>query len=145
MIYIYLFPLFFSCLQSTELFVKGLLLLNGKFFKKKHSVEALLGFLIESYGVNSGLCVSLKAFYENQIDIIKNFMQTNYLTDSHDLYMSLRYPEIILMINNEKRKVDVDYMDLMCNGDVGINQFRLLLNNLDEIKQAILKVYNATT
>ena len=141
---LYLFiPAAFICLQSTELFTKGLLLLNGKTFERKHSVEDLLGFLLDIYGVNSELYDSLKAFYDNQIDIIKSFMKTNHLINSHDLYMSLRYPEITLKLSKDRRDLVIDYMDLMCNGDVGIKQFRLLLSNLDEIKQAILKVYNA--
>lgn len=141
---LYLFiPAVFNCLQSTELFVKGLLLLNGKTFEKKHSVEELLEFLMGFYGVNSELYYSLRTYYDNQIDIIKNFMKTNHLTNSHDLYMSLRYPEITLKSSKYGGDLLVDYMDLMCNGDVGIKQFKLLLSNLYEVKEAILKVYNA--
>lgn len=142
---LYLFiPAAFNCLQSTELFVKGLLLLNGKKFEKKHSVENLLEFLMDLYGVNSEVYDSMKTFYSNQIDIIKSFMHTNRLANSHDLYMSLRYPEITLKSSKDGGDMIVDYTDLMCNGDVGIKQFMLLLNNLDAIKQAILKVYKAT-
>ena len=85
---LYLFiPAAFSCLQSTELFVKGLLLLNGKTFKKKHSIENLLEYLVDLYGANSEEYDSLETFYSNQIDIIKSFMHANRLTNSHDLYM----------------------------------------------------------
>ena len=40
---VYLFiPAIFNCLQGTELFIKGLLLLNGENFKRQHEIEGLL-------------------------------------------------------------------------------------------------------
>lgn len=43
---LYLFiPAVFDCLQSTELFIKGLLLLADKNFEHIHGVEGLLGDL----------------------------------------------------------------------------------------------------
>lgn len=144
---LYLFiPAIFNCLQSTELFVKGLLLFNGLSFIKKHDIEDYLELLKTIYDENSEIYSSLKTFYENQIEIIKYYKQANGLTNSYDLYMSLRYPEITPRpIDNEKKgkKITVDYMKLKHNGNTGIEQFKILLENLETIKLAIVKEYNA--
>ena len=142
----YLFiPTIFACLQSTELYIKGLLLLNGATFEWKHGTEQLLDNLKISYGENSDIYSIFSSFCENQIDIIKSYRQTNRITESKDLYMSLRYPEILLSTNDGKENVTIDYTDLICNGDIGIEQFVVLLNSLNAVKLATVKEYHSKT
>ena len=139
----YLFiPAIFACLQSTELYIKGLLVLIGKSFEWGHSTEQLLNNLMISYGETSAVFLALKNFCENQIGIIENYRKTNRITESKDLYMSLRYPEIRLSTEKGKANVAIDYTDLICNGDIGIEQFKVLLNSLKEVKQAVIKEYH---
>lgn len=138
-------PAIFTCLQSTELYIKGLLLLNGEVFERKHGTEQLLTKLSSSYGENSEVYLTIKAFCENQIAIIENYRQTNRITQSKDLYMSLRYPEILLSTNNGKENVIIDYTDLICNGDVGIDQFKILSNNLDAVHLSTVNEYHSKT
>ena len=146
---LYLFiPAVFNCMQSTELFIKGLLLFNGKFFKKEHGIEDVLESLKNIYNEDSKIYSSLKTFYDNQIEIIKDYKQVNGINNTHDLYMSLRYPEITLTpAGNKKRgkEINVDYMKLKYNGSSGVEQFKILLENLESIKMAIAKEYNAKT
>lgn len=140
---LYLFaPAVFNCLQCTELFIKGLLLLSGKEFKKDHGVEELIEVLRKTYPKDVSVNVTIKAFYENQISIIEEFRQTNCLLTSKDLYMSLRYPEIVLKRETEKENVTIDYSALICNGDVGIEQFNLLADSLEAVRIATVKEYH---
>jgi len=143
---LYLFiPAIFNCLQTTELFTKGLLLLNDKTFQKTHSIEKLLEEIAISYGETSEINQALRDFYECQINIIEKYKQTNGLINSHDLYMSLRYPEITIKIKGEEKKeqqVDVDYTDLMCNGNCGIKQFKILQRKLQRVKSAVVNEYH---
>ena len=140
----YLFiPTIFACLQSTELYVKGLLLLNGATFEWKHGTEQLLDKLKISYGENSDIYLTFSSFCKNQIGIIDSFKQRNRITESKDLYMSLRYPEISL--STGKENINIDYTDLICNGDIGIEQFRVLLESLIAVKLATVKEYHAKT
>ncbi len=144
---LYLFiPAVFNCMQSTELFIKGLLLFNGENFKKEHGIENVLESLKNIYNEDSKIYSSLKTFYDNQIEIIKDYKQVNGLNNSYDLYMSLRYPEITLKpTGNKKRgeRISVNYMKLKYNGNSGIEQFKILLENIESIKKAILKEYDA--
>ena len=144
---LYLFiPAIFNCLQSTELFAKGLLLFNKKSFEREHGIEKLLESLKNIYNEDSKIYLSLKTFYENQIEIIKDYKQINGLTNSYDLYMPLRYPEITLSLtNNGKKDISIDYMKLMYNGKKGIEQFKILLENLETIKLVIVKEYHANS
>ena len=143
---LYLFiPAIFNCLQTTELFTKGLLLLNDKTFQKTHSIEKLLEEIAISYGETSEINQALRDFYECQINIIEKYKQTNGLINSHDLYMSFRYPEITIKIKGEEKKeqqVDVDYTDLMCNGNCGIKQFKILQRKLQRVKSAVVNEYH---
>lgn len=140
----YLFiPTIFACLQSTELYVKGLLLLNGATFEWKHGTEQLLDKLKISYGKNSDIYLTFSSFCKNQIGIIDSFKQRNRITESKDLYMSLRYPEISL--STGKENINIDYTDLICNGDIGIEQFGVLLESLIAVKLATVKEYHAKT
>ena len=146
---LYLFiPAIFNCLQSTELFIKGLLILDGKEFEWKHGVEDLLVKLKDSYAESSEVYQKLHSFYKDQIGIIELFKQANGIHTSFDLYMSLRYPEISLYSKKGKKQgteITVDYTELLCNGQVGIEQFKMLLKNLEAIKLATVKEYNART
>lgn len=142
----YLFiPAIFACLQSTELYIKGLLLLGGATFEWQHGTEQLLDKLKLSYGENSDLYLILSGFYKKQIGVIESFKQKNRITESKDLYMSLRYPEIRLSINKGKEHINIDYTDLICNGDIGVEQFGVLLESLISIKLATVKEYHAKT
>lgn len=138
---LYLFiPAIFNCLQSTELFLKGLLLLKGKDFKRTHNAEVLLKKLEDLYGHSSRVSVLFKSFYSHQIDIIKRYKQHNNLNDSYDLYMSLRYPEMSIKVDGKNVDLCVDYEELFCNGEIEI--FKKLLNDLIEIKQVVVEEYN---
>lgn len=140
----YLFiPAIFNCIQSTELFIKGLLLLAGEGFERKHGVEDLLDKLKSLYKEDSEVYKELEFFYNSQIKIIGKYKQTNGITNSYDLYMSLRYPEITLRSNKENRDIVVNYYDLSCNGKDGIEQFKSLLENLEKVKLATVKEYNS--
>lgn len=143
----YLFiPAIFNCLQSTELIIKGLLLLVGENFERNHGVEKLLDVLKGSYKKDSDVFVALKSFYDIQIDIIQKYKQANGLTNTYDLYMSLRYPEITLRLQeNEKKgqKIIINYSDLIGNGIIGIEQFKLLLDNMEAVKCAAVREYNS--
>lgn len=144
---LYLFiPAVFDCLQSTELFIKGLLLLANENFEHIHGVEGLLGNLKECYGEDSDVYQRTTSFYESQIGIIEKYKQVNTINTSFDLYMSLRYPEIILQPEGEKRKgkkITVDYTELFCNGRIGIEQFKVLISSLESIKLAVVKEYHS--
>lgn len=144
---LYLFiPAIFDCLQSTELFVKGLLLLADKNFEYIHGVENPLVVLKDCYGEDSDIYQKISSFYESQIGIIEKYKQVNEVCTSHDLYMSLRYPEIILKSENGKKnskKITVDYAELICNGRMGIEQFKVLIDSLEDIKWATVKEYHA--
>lgn len=146
---LYLFiPAVFNCLQSTELFIKGLLLFNNKSFQKEHGIEKLLESLKSIYGENSDIYSNLETFYEHQIEIIKDYKQKNGINNTHDLYMSLRYPEITLTSTGNKKRgkeITIDYMKLKYNGKSGIEQFKILLENLELIKSAIVEEHHAKT
>ena len=142
----YLFiPTIFACLQSTELYIKGLLLLSGETFEWQHGTEQLLEKLKFSYGESSDIYSTFSSFCKNQIGIIESFKQRNRITKSKDLYMSLRYPEILLSTNKGKENISIDYTDLICNGDIGIEQFGVLLESLIAVKLAAVKEYHAKT
>lgn len=146
---LYLFvPAIFNCLQSTELLVKGLLILNGKPCERQHGVEALLVKLKESYAEGSEVYQKFSFFYDSQIGIIEKFKQVNGINNSYDLYMSLRYPEITLQPKEGKKKgkrISVEYTELFCNGQVGIEQFKVLLESLEAVKLATVKEYHSRT
>lgn len=149
-------PAIFNCLQSTELFVKGLLLLKKENFKKKHNIEDALKRLKEIYKEDSRISL-LADFYDKQITIIERYKQTNQIKNTHDLYMSLRYPEITLSPENKEEKgekiakkksgkeITVEYYDLMYNGKEGIEQFKELLKSLETVRQVILDEYHKNT
>lgn len=137
---LYLFvPTIFNCMQSIELWVKGLFLLNNINIDKNHKMEKYLLTIKNIYGESSKIYVAIKEFYNNQIGIIKKYMKDNKLENSKELYMALRYPEKIIGNN---RSIVIDYTSLLLNGDKGIEQFKLLLDNFGHIKEAILNEYH---
>lgn len=84
---LYLFiPAIFNCLQSTELFIKGLLLLANKKFKWQHDIEKLLNDLEFSYKADSKIYVALNSFYNKQISIIESYKIANSITKTCKTY-----------------------------------------------------------
>lgn len=129
-------PTIFNCYQSTELFIKGLLLLNGIEIKETHEVSDLIIQIRELYGENTLIYKEINNFYKYQVEIIKKFKKTNSITTTQELYEALRYPE------NNKNQKKYQYFDLMYNGDLGIESFKSILKKIDAIKIAILEEFN---
>lgn len=90
----------FNSLQSIELFVKGLLLLNNVKPEETHEISDLLKILKSIYGDKCEIYKSINKFYSNQIEIIKQFKKNNNITNTKDLYESLRYPKKIIKLIN---------------------------------------------
>lgn len=130
-----LIPTIFNAYQSTELFLKGLLLLNEKETSMTHEVGNMLNDIEEIYTEKSEVYKKINGFYNAQIEIINNFKTTNNITTTKELYESLRYPEDI------KKNKFYDYSDLKYNGDMGIKNFKLLRKRIQEVKDVILKEY----
>lgn len=131
---VYLFvPALFCFLQSTELYLKGLLLLNGIEIATKHDVQGLFDKLQQIYTKNSDIYKEFHNMYYSQKDIIKKYKVKNNITNTHELYMSLRYPE--------NSGVVYDYCELMYNGDAGINLYKKIHKSLENIQQMVLKEY----
>lgn len=129
-------PTIFNCYQSTELFIKGLLLLNSIEIKETHEVSDLITQIKQLYGDKSVIYKEINKFYKFQVEIIKKFKKTNSITTTQELYEALRYPE------NNKNHKKYQYFDLMYNGDLGIESFKTILKKIDAIKAAILEEYN---
>ncbi|MBQ8804327.1 MAG: HEPN domain-containing protein [Tyzzerella sp.] len=134
---LYLFiPALFNCLQSTELFLKGILLLNETEFDNKHEVQKLLEKLKVIYGDNSSIYKEFYGVYSFQTNIIKQYKKDNEITNTHDLYISLRYPE--------HKGREYNYSSLFCNGARGCDLFRKLRNNIEKIKNTVLREFRET-
>lgn len=129
-------PTVFNAYQSTELFLKGLLLLNGKEITDTHEVSNMITEIKNIYTETSDVYRKINNFYNAQIEIIKNFKKSNNITTNKELYEALRYPE------NIKNNKTYDYNDLQYNGDIGIKNFELLRKRIQEVKDVILKEYN---
>lgn len=129
-------PTVFNAYQSTELFLKGLLLLNDEEITDTHEVSNMISEIKKIYTEKSDVYKKINNFYNAQIEIIKNFKKNNKITTNKELYESLRYPE-----NIKKNKTYV-YNDLQYNGDIGIKNFELLRKRIQEVKEVILKEYN---
>lgn len=129
-------PTIFNAYQSTELFLKGLLLLNGKEILNTHEVSNMITEIKSEYGKTSDVYKKINNFYNAQIEIIKSFKNTNKITTTKELYESLRYPEDV---SNNKTYC---YTDLKYNGEIGIENFKLLRKRIQEVKDVILKEYN---
>lgn len=131
-----LIPTIFNCYQSTELFIKGLLLLNGIEIKETHEVSDLITQIKQLYGDKSLIYKEITKFYKFQVEIIKKFKKTNSITTTQELYEALRYPE------NNKNYKKYQYFDLMYNGDLGIESFKTILKKVDTLKNAVLEEFN---
>lgn len=129
-------PTVFNAYQSTELFLKGLLLLNGIEITDTHEVANMISEIKNKYTEKSDVYKKINNFYNAQIEIIKNFKKNNNITNNKELYESLRYPE------NIKKNKSYDYNDLHYNGEIGIKNFELLRKRIQEVKDVILKEYN---
>ena len=132
-----LIPTIFNSYQSLELFLKGLLLLNGIEADNTHEVSDMIAKINGIYGDKSDIYKKIRAFYKEQVDILKNYKKTNNITTTKELYESLRYPE-----DNSLAIKEYDYFDLKYNGDLGIRNFKVLLKRLCEVKEVILKEYH---
>lgn len=131
---VYLFiPSMFTSLQTVELFIKGLLLFNGREVTHKHEVNGMISELRDIYSNNSNIFKSINNFYKNQMEILKRFKKNNSITTTAELYESLRYPE-----SNEK---EYEYFELKYNGKEVIKQYLKMLEKLEVIKKEILKEF----
>ncbi|MBE6690402.1 MAG: HEPN domain-containing protein [Ruminococcaceae bacterium] len=130
-------PAIFMCLQSTELFVKGLMLLNEIEIDGTHEIQKFLEILKELYTESSLLYKEIKKMYYSHQEILKKYKKDNGITNSHDLYMSLRYPE-----KNNTSHDSISYYALIYNNDEGIELFRAIKQNLTNIRNSILLEYN---
>lgn len=135
-----LIPTIFNSYQSLELFLKGLLLFNGIEVDNTHEVSDMIVKIKDIYGDKSAIYKKIRAFYKEQVDILKNYKKNNNITTTKELYESLRYPENNLADLNKRKKYNYD--DLKYNGDYGIDNFKLLLKRLKEIKEVILLEYH---
>ena len=132
-----LIPTIFNSYQSLELFLKGLLLFNGIEVDNTHEVSDMIVKIKDIYGDKSAIYKKIRAFYKEQVDILKNYKKNNNITTTKELYESLRYPE-----DNSLTIKEYDYFDLKYNGDFGIRNFKVLLKRLCEVKEVILKEYH---
>ena len=133
---LYLFvPAIFNCLQSTELFLKGLLLLNNIDIDETHETQKLLDKIKSKYCDESVIYTAFKNIYFSQEKILKEYRKINNITNARELYMSLRYPESITGKQYE-------YYPLMYNGDKGIKLFEKLSKDITSIKKLMLNEYH---
>ena len=132
-------PTIFASLQSIELFVKGLLLLNGLEIQNDHETSNMICEIKKIYGENSEIYKSINSFYNEQVIIIKEFKKVNTISTTKELYEALRYPEDNNKdINNKKYYV---YYNLHGNGEYGKKYFKTLIKKIDRVKSAILEEY----
>lgn len=133
---LYLFiPAIFNYLQSTELFLKGLLLLNNIDIDETHETQKLLGKLKVKYDEQSDIYKAFKNIYFSQKKILKEYRNKNNITNANELYISLRYPE-------STSGKQYEYYPLMCNGDKGIKLFEKLSKDITSIKKLMLNEYH---
>lgn len=133
---IYLFvPAIFNIMQSTELFAKGLLLLNNIEIDETHDIEKLLNKLQNKYDNKSEIYKAFYNIYFSQQNILKEYRNKNGITNTNDLYVSLRYPE-------SKKGKQYEYFYLMYNGDNGIKLFKKLQASIANIKKLVLNEYH---
>ncbi len=129
-------PTIFNCYQGTELFIKGLLLLNDIEFIATHEVSELIIQIKQLYGEKSLIYKEINEFYKYQVEIIEKFKKTNSITATRELYEALRYPE------SSKSHKKYQYFDLICNGDLSIESFETILKKIDALKISILDEFN---
>lgn len=129
-------PAIFISLQGTELFIKGLLLLNDLEFSNTHDIQTLLDKLQLKYSKETNIYREFKKIYFSEKEILKNFRRENNITDSKALYSALRYPE-------KSFQEQISYNALVCNGDNGIKLFQTLLTSINNIKDLVKIEYDA--
>lgn len=71
-------PTVFNSLQSIELFLKGLLLLNGEEIDTEHETCNMISEIKNIYGEKSEIYKSINSFYSEQIVIIKDFKKNKF-------------------------------------------------------------------
>ena len=133
---LYLFiPAIFNYLQSTELFLKGLLLLHNIDIDETHEIQKLLEKIKAKYEEQSGIYKAFKNIYFSQKKILKEYRNKNNITNANELYISLRYPE-------STAGKQYKYSPLMYNGDNGIKLFQKLSEDITSIKKLMLNEYH---
>ncbi len=133
---LYLFiPAIFCCLQSTELYIKGLLLLNEIETDDTHEIQKLLEKLREKYNTKSSIYKAFCKIYYSEQEILKNYRVINKISNTQELYISLRYPE-------STTGKQYEYYPLMCNGDNGVKLFKKLNDLIIDIKHQVWIEYN---
>jgi HEPN domain-containing protein len=118
------------------LFLKGLLLLNNIDIDETHETQKLLEKIKSKYSEKSVIYKGFKNIYFSQEKILKEYRKINNITNAHELYMSLRYPESIAGKQYE-------YYPLMYNGDEGIKLFKKLCEDITNIKKFMLSEYHS--
>ena len=128
---LYLFvPTIFCCLQSTELYIKGLLLLNDIEIDDTHEIQKLLDKLQVKYNTKSSIYKAFRKMYYSEQEILKDYRLKNQISNAQDLYISLRYPE-------STSGTQYEYSPLMYNGDTGIELFKKLYGLIIDIKHQV--------
>lgn len=128
-------PAIFCCLQSTELYIKGLLLLNEIEIDDTHDIQTLLEKLQGKYNAESSIYKAFRKVYYSEQEILKNYRLKNQISNAQELYISLRYPE-------STSGKQYDYFPLMCNGEKGIKLFKKLCELIVDIKHQVWIEYN---
>ena len=128
-------PALFLCYQSVELFIKGVLKLNGKNIEERHEMSNMLNELKQIYGNEKQLYKEIRVFYKCQIEILNKYRKENNITTIKELYESLRYPE--------NRGREYNYQSLRYNGNCGIKMFEDLLEKMKKIRENVLSEYKS--
>lgn len=128
-------PAMFNCLQCTELFAKGLLLLNRIESKNTHDIQKLLELMKGIYNPGSKIYEIFGKIYFSQKEILKEYRKQNEIFDAETLYVSLRYPEDI-------KGKQFDYCELIYNGDKGIKLFKTIGETMVEMRGLVVTEYN---
>lgn len=132
---LYLFvPAIFCCLQSTELYIKGLLLLNEIEIDDTHEIQKLLEKLQDKYNTNSSIYKAFRKIYYSEQEILKSYRLINNISNAQELYISLRYPE-------STTGKQYEYYPLMYNGDEGIKLFKRINELIIDIKHQVWVEY----
>ena len=132
---LYLFvPAIFCCLQSTELYIKGLLLLNEIEIDDTHEIQKLLEKLQDKYNTNSSIYKAFRKIYYSEQEILKSYRLINKISNAQQLYISLRYPE-------STTGKQYEYYPLMYNGDEGIKLFKRINELIIDIKHQVWGEY----
>ncbi len=133
----YLFrPSLFNLLQGIELYLKGVLILYGKFNNsfKSHKLESLFKELEKYLDKDSELILLIKNFINSPIDILKNYKEKNDMNEITQIYESLRYPET-------RNNIEYFYDEIIYKGVESIEQLKALLLFLENIQKSCVTIY----